>query len=619
LAASCVAAVIAGCGGGRDTGASEPGQLEITPASAGDQTIGSGGLQQRVVMLRNGSSTDARNLRVRVALDAHVLQLPLSCDTATPTPCRVGADGALEIDQLPAGASIALRQQLRVKAGYSGPVSNGWTASSADASLSAQWQQTLSSRVADVGVNLQSVTVTGSGAARTLSYAITLSNAGPDEARDVLWTQTPGIDMPWQGASCSASGGAVCPANLSESIQIAQLPKGGSISLVLNYGGRTGAATPDTELLFSEVRAAGDPNAANDRLLVRQANAPGYSGLDGIYDLFDFEGHAWRMAMNYQPGGSRTLRFTSTGQDLVAAYAVDATGFGSIVLAGDTASHWYRGGTLNFGGDFGKALGLVAGSFDFGRGLQPFLVARDWVTDMTELAGTNYTIMGSRVDGAGNALDAYAWAARFAGSTLLICESDTPVSLDACPAGQVHSYDVAVVGSELELMSSDEVLHLRAVRTGSGPVLLRSERAADDSGATFWLGVQQTPSPAIPYPLNGGTAPATFASASGLALPASFEFSVDSQGQVQFAGALMPEVYFLAVQSGGAAASEFCWMQGTAQATALAGLYQGNLVGSSSVGSCYQGALYFAQTADVAVLLGRKEGPLSGRWMVVTD
>ena len=628
VAAICMVVVaLAGCGGSGDS--STPGRLEIGPSDSTttDTTIAGGSLQQRTLTLRNGTGATARDLRVRVTLDANVLQLPLSCATTTSSVCRIGADGALEIDQLAAGESLVLSQQLRIKPGFSGSVSNTWSVSSAsNAALSAQWSQTLKSRVADVSVALQSNTVTGDGPTRALSYVVTLSNAGPDEARDVVWTQTPGIDMPWIGATCSASGGAVCPAQLGEAIKIAHLPKGGSVSLVLNYGGRVGATTwLNTELLFSEVRAAGDPNAGNDRLLVRQADAPGRAGMDGVYDLLDYEAHAWRMTVNFQPDSYRELRFKNADREFLAGTPIDNTGFVSIAVGPGLPEHWYGDQMLQLYNMRGHSQSLIAGSFDFGHGLQPFLVAREWVTDLAELDGHNYTVMGSRMDSAGKAIDAFARAARFTGGALLLCESAAPLALDACPANQIRRYEAAVVGSELELMSSTEVLRMRAVRTSDGPVLVRSERAVGDGGAAFWVGMPQISNSSALDSSGGGLAPGTFASESGVASPVRFGYELDYQDSdhVRFRGAGgLPSSYLLYLSGVPSEVQPLSYLEGDARPTSVTGLYQGDIAGRVYLDpgpARYQGPIYFIRTSEVSILLGRKDGPLSGRWLITTD
>lgn len=622
LGIGCLVLAFAGCVG-NEAATGPGGQLELSPAGVGDATIASGSVQRRVLVLRNGTSTTARNLRISVALDSHVRQLPLSCVAGSTAVCQVGSDGTLLIDQLPAGASVSLQQLLRIKPGYRGPLTNAWSVSSAGTALTANWQQAMQATVADLGVTLQSVTVVGSGTARKLSYAISVTNAGPDAAQQVTWSQTPGADMPLQGLRCSASGGAVCPASLSESITIDQIPKGGRIDVVVDYGGYNDPNFIDSEFLFSEVHAAGDPAAANDRLMVRQANAPPVFNWNGVYDLFDYEGHLGRMTYSYL-GSDHDLQFSIGAQRWTAGYRIDVTGFGVIPASSAASQRWYGGGTLQFTGTtFDHPQSLVTGSFDFGRGLKPFLVAHDWVTDVAELEGLGYVVLGSRVDASGQSTDAYSWLGRFSGGVFQLCQSESPTPVATCPTMQLHRYDAAVVGAELELMSDTEVLHLRAVRSVSGPVLLRSERAADDSGATVWIGLSQG-SAMSPSTRFSGMAPATFYSGNGLALPTSFGLEFDNVGQLQFVTGGMGNADLLGIQNFGAGDAPACGISGSLSATGFAGLYMGTIVGSpvlASSGSmpCYQGPIYLASTNETAVLLGAKGGALSGRWLVMTQ
>jgi uncharacterized repeat protein (TIGR01451 family) len=93
-------------------------------------------------------------------------------------------------------------------------------------------------------------------------FTAVISNEGPSQARDVTITDTPGDGLTLGAVTCTASGGAVCPAATSGTMVASSIPSGGSLSL-----GITTTITAGSNGLVSNavaVSAAGDAKSFDD-------------------------------------------------------------------------------------------------------------------------------------------------------------------------------------------------------------------------------------------------------------------------------------------------------------------------------------------------------------------
>lgn len=606
--------LIAGCGGGGETPppAQVGAKLQIAATAGSADALPSGQLQSQTVELRNAGDASARQVVVAVKPGAEALQLPLVCEGPLAARCTSRADGAIEIAELPAGGSVTLRQRLRIQAGHSGAVGNDWAVASADAAVAAGLQQSLKAYSFDLGLQHEPVAISGEGAARKLTYTLVLTNAGPDEARDVDWTLVGALDMARKGTTCTSGGGAVCPAEPGETMRIAKLPKGGTLRVVAEYGGGPAEGMfRDSEFMVSEVRAAGDSQAANDRLFIKQS--AGLWGHDGHFDLVDLNGHSYAATISTRGARSRDmapeLRVIGSGRETRAFLPVDVTGATWIQDRLEASvEDFRRNGSLT------ERSGLLLGAYDLGHGRRPFVGMRDFITDLKELDGRNYVMPGSRSDRDGKPTASFVHTARFDVDQFKLCDNEVPTALDVCPAGKLRRYSVAIVGKSLELLSSTEVLHLSAVRSPSGPLLVLSVTTSD-GGSEFRIGLPVSERRFTPPYWGTSLAETTFVSAAGLAdiSPMSFETRINDA--IGFGGAFagLPNSYILykALMPG-----PHCLIEGEAVPSGVAGIWQGQLRSRSDQGLCYAGPVHVAQTGEIAVVLGMQGSSLMGRWLV---
>jgi len=595
---------LVGCGGG--SGGGHPDTTEPPPApqlrisAAADDTgrAPNGMVHLHRIELRNTGNAAARAVTVSTSLDAQALQMPLSCETAG---CTARGDGGVDIAEIPAGSTVVLRQQLRVKPGYRGAVRNDWQASATGASAS--WRQELTAYVTDLKVTVAAPT--GTPAAR--NYEVTLTNQGPDEATAVSWNLLTLSGQAWRITGCTASTGSACPATLGEAMTLARLPASGTLKLQVQMD-ESASPGPSMNGLGSRADADGDPAPQDNEAKTGQDHSEHQF-------MTDLAGHNYRLAIGIDP----RLRATAPGVDYRATYAMDVTGQAFI---GDSAAidpPWGRG-TVNHFGPF-EVLGL---DIDGTRKL--YIAPHRLISQLSELEGVTFNVLGSRADASGKALDAYAGSARFKDGALQLCLPDAPVAFDQCPAARLTRFEAAWVGSEIELVSRDKVIRLRAAKSNEGPILISSSRDAATGASEFWLGLPNN----APYPFSGNNVnmlESTFESASGLSTAVYVDIDTDSERNPRLRSQSigLPNTALLRLNKTGLLG--ICGLSAQASTTAQPGLFQAQLHGDWLPGAmqngqfvkekpCFAtGPVLHAQTTSMAVFVGARSGDLMGRWM----
>lgn len=587
---------LSACGGGggqTDTPAPAPApQLRISAAAGDTGRAPSGVVHLHRIELRNTGNAAARAVTVSASPDARALQLPLGCESPGCTP---RSDGGVDIAEIPAGGAVVLRQQLRVKPGFRGQVRNDWQASSS--SVSAAWQQELTAYAADLAVRVD----VAASAGTTTTYAVTLANQGPDEAADIRWDLLTLPDQAWRIAGCTASTGASCPAATGEWMKLDRLPANGSVLLQVQVD-EAATAGSSVRGLGSRVDAAGDSNAANNQAITGQSGVARFA-------MFDLEGRHYQLS--YRPGSP--LRATAPGVDERRPFFVDVFGAGYIGEPGSTSPPWNLG-TFDVMTGPVMVLGL-----DITGTRKPYLAARRPVTELSELEGFSFNLLGSRADASGRAVDAYAGSARFKDGVLELCQTPTPVA--QCPSAQLQRFEAAMVGDEIELVSSQRALRIRAARSYGGPILMASTRDAASGGSEFWLALPEVAN--AWFSAFGDLYETTFESASGASLPAFTQIDLAPGGLPQLSprSSTYNRVLGFAEQGGKIG---LCGLTAQPTATAQPGLFSGDLRGdwlTYENGAfvkerlCLEGPVHYARSNEMDVLLGARGGSLMGRWM----
>lgn len=596
------ALALSACGGGSAGDGTEPaGALAEPVLSAKQAVLPSGSRQLQVLELRNAGRADAKQLQLTVAADAKLLQLALSCRGNAAARCKPRADGGLDIAELRAGEMIELEQVLRLEPGFSGPTGAQWSLSHAGASAPLGTRQSLQAYAADVALALAAPQSSSkAGQATVLSYEVTLSNQGPDEARDVDWRLMPAAGMRWQAATCTASGGAQCPASLAEAMSVARLPKGGEIRLRADYTSRMSTSIHEPDFLRAEARLAGDPRVGNNRAVFNPR-----AGLwTGSLAALGLDGRSYDISFD------RHLRIHGSGMELQALRHLDL--FNLYWL---TRNVEYSENEDVPQGSFNGNESLTLGAYDFGRGRQPFLASDSYVEDVAVLNGQDFNILASHSEAGGRPAEGVAWAGRFEGAWFLLCRSSQPTPVQQCSASELRRYAVSVVGTEIELLSGTEMLRMRVLRVEKGYVLFLAMKDAVTLQEQVWLGL-----PAIAVASEAffqmGIGETTLRSDSGNSEFTWLSAVKSSSGGVALTGASswMPLSFFL---------YNHPWLgkcpppevRGELAAAGPAGLFRGSVDVFSCGVKSGEGLVFHIQSKGMMVLLGATGGPLAGRWV----
>jgi hypothetical protein len=596
--AGLVLAVLAGCGGGDGGGSAtpdSPARLEIGAATNTATALPAGSVQTRTLEVRNRGGAMARGVVVSVTADTEVLHLPLGCNPVSA--CTLREDGAVVIAELAAGATLSLTQSLRIQPGHRGALSNDLSATG-DGGLAVSWRQDLTAYATDLAVTIdppEAVTVGGQPASR---YVVTLTNAGPDDARDVLWELAAAPDLLWLASRCTASGGATCPATLSDRLSLPQLPKSSGLKVELTLRDHT-----RFDMLASRVHAAGDTTPANNRAI----HSPyGTSSTLGHMTATDLQGRTFRLTLGWSAqlaGEGWTRRFQTP---------VDVTGV-QFLISDSGPSRWWEQGSLKGNG------GLVIGSALLEGVRTPFIAVRDPVTALSDLEGLRFNILGARADAGGKALDAFVWSGRFGAGAFEICTGAAPLAFEACPAERLQRYEAALNGEELELVSARHgVMRWRAARGADGPVLISSTRDATSGESRFMVGTPSTGSAysSSSYPVPVALADTTFESASGVANAALVSFGTNAGGDVTLEPSRdLPNSYLAFLN--GTEEDGLCGLSASLAPTVQTGVFTGPLQAVTRKGrACFAGSVTHVQTSRFAAMLGSKGDALMGRWLL---
>jgi hypothetical protein len=342
------------------------------------------------------------------------------------------------------------------------------------------------------------------------------------------------------------------------------------------------------------------------------------TGLDeaSSYFMTDLQGRQYRVAY----GRTGPLRATAAGIDYSADFTVDVTIQGYLGASGSVNPAWGRG-TLGFQGP------IWVWGLDIAGVRKPYVVATNLVTQLSELEGVSFRVLGSRTDADGQALDAYAGSARFQGGVLQLCLPDTPTPFDRCPGERLTSFNATISGSEIQLVSSAVgTLRLRAAHSSDGPILIASSRNALTGGGEFWIGLPDVKSTSFGDALLSES---TFESANGQSTAVIAGVGNDSNGNPRLnpSDASIPHAAFQQLATTGTLG--ICGLTASLVATAQPGMFEGTLSGDWLPGAmangqwvqtrnCFAGPILHARTSGVAVSLGARGGALMGRWVIVT-
>jgi uncharacterized repeat protein (TIGR01451 family) len=216
--------------------------------------------------MSNPSGQPAKNATLFGKLGNGLIRTKMECTAVLPATCPTEPTSTI-IDSLPGGGSVRFRWTVAVDKGSSG-------ARTAEAEVESADDQVTTNNAASVEFNTYAaevsvVTSTNAGSVTTgssISYSVTVSNAGPDTARDLQLRDTMSEGLLLKSIDCTASGGASCPTTLGATMDLALLPSGGSLNFTIVGQLSDDVIVPARNTM--QVTVAGDGNEYNDKASV---------------------------------------------------------------------------------------------------------------------------------------------------------------------------------------------------------------------------------------------------------------------------------------------------------------------------------------------------------------
>ncbi|MEK8030166.1 hypothetical protein AACH06_04965 [Ideonella sp. DXS29W] len=313
----------------------------------------------------------------------------------------------------------------------------------------------------------------------TLTFTATVTNEGPAAVGDVQLTHH--LDGPGTVASitCSATGGAVCPATPGADMSVPSMPVGGGLVFTISVTTTADQIGAVTSALIATSEA--DDDTANN---TGEATTIALDGRNGDYTVYGSNGRKYTLTLNFNQ-----MTYEMSGQQMTRSgtFTRDADGVGYVF-----------GGTARFR----MAQDMVVGGFDFDlegsehpydKGVRPIVGARVFSTDLAALAGKSFNLLGLNLR-RNDMLESVVYPSTIANGELRSCRAPVPVRFDQCPENFRYVYALSVVGSEFKGTDAThkDVIHFRVARSGDTVVLLRAEDAADATGRHFRVGLAET-------------------------------------------------------------------------------------------------------------------------------
>jgi uncharacterized repeat protein (TIGR01451 family) len=247
----------------------------VVSGSGPGGTVTGGGAADFVMTVRNDGPDTATALQFVNNVGSFLAIKPggITCVATGGGTCPATLGVTMDLDSLPAGASLAFTISTTVTQSVNTTVTNTFQAS-ADTD-SARSDNTFTATATVVSPQT-GVFVTGAGPAATVSgggaaaFTMTVGNAGPDTAPSVSIVDNVGSNLTFTGVTCVASGGATCPATLGPVMTATDMPA--SSTLVFTVNTVVASGTSGTLTNSMTVSADNDTNR-NDNIATAVATA----------------------------------------------------------------------------------------------------------------------------------------------------------------------------------------------------------------------------------------------------------------------------------------------------------------------------------------------------------
>jgi uncharacterized repeat protein (TIGR01451 family) len=434
--------------------------------------VAGGAVADFSAVVSNAGPDTALNVAVTTTISTELTLGAVSCVASGAAVCPNLQGGDFVIPSLPSGSTLTFAMPATVTAGTNGVVSLGVAASVAGDSDLANNSATAQVMAYSANVGVSNTATTNVGAGSTAFFTATVANSGPSIARNVTITTAVSDGFTVGSITCTATGGAACPASIGSSAAVPVLPASSSLIFTVPVAVPTTASGSLTATVT--VGSAGDPvgsnNTASATTTVVVADAR-----NGSYYVYATPGGLYSLTLDFN---ALTYVMSGNGLNTIGAFRADVTG-GGFSIAGNAR--------------FRIQPDMVIGGFDFGSGVRPFVAARSFVSNLADLAGQEFNLLGINTPVASGSADSRVSSARWNGGTFAVCVDNIVYAFTQCPPGSLWTYALSASGTDGEFTGVDAVhndtIVFRVAKSGADSVYLRVGTTADNMNRQFRIGV----------------------------------------------------------------------------------------------------------------------------------
>jgi len=194
----------------------------------------SGGSNATFTMTVGNSGPDAAtSVTIVNNVGSNLTLTGLTCAASGGATCPAALGPVMTVDMLPANGSLAFSVTAFVALGTNGAITNTM---SATASNDFSHTQRSATAVGTASTPRATLVLGGTGPSSpvagggTAVFTMTVGNSGPNDATGLKVVNSVGSNLTFTGATCSASGGAICPLSVGVVSDVGTLPVGGQLT-----------------------------------------------------------------------------------------------------------------------------------------------------------------------------------------------------------------------------------------------------------------------------------------------------------------------------------------------------------------------------------------------------
>jgi len=194
--------------------------------------VAAGGVATFQMSVTNAGPQESKTVQLVNSVGAGAILSGITCQAGAGAACPAAIGPSMQVPTLPVGGTLNFTVTAIVAAGAgSGTIKNSLSAILSDDPDRTNNLFTATGATFAADLKVEGTPPSGNVKAGGLAvYTMTVTNLGPDAAQDVAISNTVDENSTLARISCSASGGAICPAATGAEMSAALIPSGGALA-----------------------------------------------------------------------------------------------------------------------------------------------------------------------------------------------------------------------------------------------------------------------------------------------------------------------------------------------------------------------------------------------------